>query len=124
MSKFLSTSGFQLIDLKEFYLNKQIINSLKGCVLEVTPEYPKELRKLHNDYPLAPVEIEIKREILSEYQLKTADLQNVPFGNIKKLVPNFFDKEQYVPLYESLQVYLRLGLKLKRIHRVLEFNQS
>ena len=26
--------------------------------------------------------------------------------------------------YENLQFYLRLGLKLKEIHRVLELNQS
>ena len=76
------------------------------------------MRKLHNDYPLAPVKIEIKREKLSEYQLKTADLYNVPIGNVKKIVPNFFDKEKYVLQYERLQVYLRLGLKLKRIHRI------
>ena len=32
----------------------------------------------------------------------------------KKLVPNFFDKEKYVLYYENLQLYLRLGLKLKK----------
>ena len=26
--------------------------------------------------------------------------------------------------YENLQHYLRLGLKLKKLHRVLEFNES
>ena len=26
--------------------------------------------------------------------------------------------------YENLQLYLRLGVKLKKLHRVLEFNQS
>ena len=50
----------------------------------------------------------MKREMLSEYQLKIADLYNIPIGNVKKLVPNLF---------------LRLGLKLKK-HRVLEFSQS
>ena len=35
--------------------------------LEVDPEFPKELRELHNDYPLAPDEIKIKREMQSEY---------------------------------------------------------
>ena len=57
MSKFLPTSGFKWIDPKEFDLNKYISNSSKGCVLEVSLKYPKELRELHNDYPLAPDEI-------------------------------------------------------------------
>ena len=39
-------------------------------------------------------------------------------------MPNFFDKEKYVIHYENLQLYLKLGLKLKKIHRVLEFIQS
>ena len=43
---------------------------------------------------------------------------------LKKLVPNFFDKEKYVIHYKNLKLYLRLGLKLKKIHHVLEFNQS
>ena len=62
--------------------------------------------------------------MLSKYQLKIADLYNIPIGNVEKLVPSFFDKEKYVIHYENLQLYLRLGLKLKRMHRVLEFNQS
>ena len=37
---------------------------------------------------------------------------------------NVFDKEKFVIHYENLQFYLRLGLKLKKIHRVLELNQS
>ena len=48
-------------------------------------QYTKVLHKLHNDYPLAPDKIEIKREVLSESQLKTADLCNIPIGIVKKL---------------------------------------
>ena len=50
--------------------------------------------------------------MLSEYQPKFADLYNIPIGNVKKLVPNFFDKEKYMLHYENLQLFLRLGLKL------------
>ena len=39
--------------------------------------------------------------------------QNITIGNVKKLVPNFFDKEKFVLHYENLKLYLRLGIKLK-----------
>ena len=83
MSKFLPTKGFKLIDPKEFDLNKYTSNSSKGCVLEADLEYPKELRELYNNYPLAPDKTEIKREMLSEYQLKIPDLYNISIGNVK-----------------------------------------
>ena len=56
--------------------------------------------------------------MLSEYQLKIVDFYNIPIiipidglynvsiGNVKQLVPNFFDKEKYVLYYENLQIYL------------------
>ena len=62
--------------------------------------------------------------MLPEYQLKIADLYNIPIGNVKKLLPNLSGKEMCVLHYENLQLYLRLGLKLKKIYGVLEFNQS
>ena len=70
----------------EFDLNKYASTSSKGSVLEVGLEFSKELF-------LAPDKREIKREMLSEYQLKVADLYNIGIGNVKKLVPNFFDKK-------------------------------
>ena len=120
---FFSTSGFKWIDSKQLDLNKYTSNISKGCVLEVDLDYPKKLHEIHNDYLLASDKIETKREMLSEYQLKIADLNNISIGIIKNLVPNFFDKEKYVIHYENLQLYLRLGLKLKKIHHVLKFNQ-
>ena len=62
--------------------------------------------------------------MLSEYQLNIVDLYNILTGNVKTLVPNLLDKEKYVIRYEILKLYLRLGLKLKKIYRVLEFNHS
>ena len=34
------------------------------------------------------------------------------------------DKQKYVLHYKNLQLYLDLGMKLKKIHRVLEFKQT
>ena len=44
-------------------------------------------------YPLATDKVEIKKEMLSFYQLKIADLHNIRIGNVKKLVPNFLIKK-------------------------------
>ena len=96
MFKFLPTSGFKWIDPKEFDFNKYTYltsNSSKGSVLEVDLGYPKELRELHSDYPLASDKLEIKTEMLSDYLLKIADLYNIPIGIVKKLVPNFLIKK-------------------------------
>ena len=62
--------------------------------------------------------------MLSSYKLKITDLYNIAIGNVKKLRPNSFDKENYVPHYEKLQLHLRLELKLKKINRISEFNQQ
>ena len=83
MPKFLSANGFKWIDPKEFHLNNYTSNSSKGCVFEVDLEYPKQLRELHSYCPLAPGKIEIKWDMLSEYQLKFPDLYNVPIGNFR-----------------------------------------
>ena len=66
-------------------MNKYTSNNSKGYVLEDYLEYPKEFWELHNDYPLAPDKIEIKREMLSEYQLKIAGLYNIPNDHINKI---------------------------------------
>ena len=54
---------------------------------------------LRHKNPLAPDKIEIKREMLCEYQLKIVDLYSIPIGNVKELVPNLFDKGKYVLPY-------------------------
>ena len=77
VSKFFRTVGFKLIDPIEFDLNKYTSNNSKEWVLENDLEYPKELQELHNGYRLAPDKIEIKREMLSEYQLRLAVLHNI-----------------------------------------------
>ena len=99
MSKPLPTHGFKW--MKDNELEKWENYS---CILEVDLEYPKSLHDLHNDYPLAPEQIEV--------------------NNVDKLIPNLGYKEKYIIHYENLKQYLSLGLKLVKIHRGIKFEES
>ena len=74
----------------------------------------------YTDYPLAPEKLSVKDECLSSYQ--TALLENKRTLNCSKLVPNLMNKEKYV--VQFLQLYMREGMKLTKVHRVLEFNEK
>ena len=89
-------SGIKWIDAKKFDLNKHKSNTSKGYVLEVN------------------LEQKIKRRNFVQLSNKNADFYNISNGNINT----------YEVHYENLKLYLRLELKLKKIHCVLEFNQS
>ena len=99
-------------------------NSSTGYVLEVDSEYLQELHDIHNDYPLAPEKIKIPKEWLSDYCLEIANAHNITTGTVKKLVPNLMNKNNYVIHYRNLQQCLELGMKFKKIHRILKSKQS
>lgn len=92
-----------------------------GYILEVDLEYPRCLHDAHNDYPLAPEHLEITDNMLSPFQKRYFPPIN---GKIKKLTPNLRDKEKYVVHYRTLKLYLSLGMKIKKIHRTIQFEQS
>ena len=124
MSQYLPTGGFKWLSEKEVNLSKFDDESEKGLILEVDLEYPKELHDLHNDYPLAAEKIKVTENMLSPYCKKIAEKFGVKIGLVEKLVPTLFNKERYVLHYRNLQLYMSLGLKLTKIHRALEFDQS
>ena len=95
-----------------------------GYFPEVDLEYPDELHELHNDYPLAPEKLAVTNDMLSKYCKEIADKYNIKVGDVKKLIPNLKNKTKYVLHYRNLQLYLLLGMKLIKIHRMLKFKQS
>lgn len=95
-----------------------------GYILEVDLEYPPELHDLHSDYPLAPEKIEISPEMLAPYQLNLKDELEYKPAKVAKLVPSLWNKRKYVIHYRNLKQYLSLGMKLTKIHRVLQFKQE
>ena len=124
MSQSLPTKDFKWINSEDFILENYKNNTKKGAILEVDLEYPEELHDLHNDYPLAPEKILITDNMLSKYCKDLKEKENISSGRVHKLVPNLKNKEKYVLHYKNLQLYLSLGMKLKKVHRVLEFTQK
>ena len=85
---------------------------------------PKELHGQHNDYPFAPEKRTIKKEELSVYCKRIGKMCGVSSGQVSKVITTLYDKKNYVLHHENLKLYLSLGMKLKKIHRAMEFNQS
>ena len=85
-------------------------NSSTGYILEYL-EYPQELHDIQNDYALAPEKVNIPKEWLSNFCLKIANVHNIATGKVRKLVPNFMKKNNYVIHYRNLQQCLELGMK-------------
>ena len=103
MSEKLPINGFEWVNdisgiNKKFVKSYDKKNSDKGYILEVDVDYPS---KLHNK------------------------LQNkLQIDKTQKLMCNLRDKKKYVAHMSILKQALNHGLKLKKVHRVIEFSQE
>ena len=122
MSQPMPTGGFQWIDYSDQILDTPA-HSSTGFILEVDLAYPPALHADHNDYPLAPEKMKVTNSMMSRYQKMLIDELGTSF-ECEKLVPNLMNKSRYVVHYRNLQLYLSLGMKLVKVHMVLQFQQS
>ena len=79
-------------------------DSDKRYILNVDVEYPRKLHDLHSHLPFLPERMKINK--------------------CTKLVCNLYDKENYVVHIRALKQALMHGLKLKKIHKVIQFYQE
>ena len=108
MSQRLPVNNFKWIEdisrINEEFIKDYNENNKKGYILEVDVKYPKKLHDSHSDLPFLPKRMKIDK--------------------CKKLVCNLRDKKKYVVHIKSLKQALNHGLKLKKVHRIIEFNQK
>ena len=95
--------------------------------MEVYLEYPETLHDFHSDNPLAPEIMNVNVNMLSDYQKQVFKIyyDGKPPKDEKtsKLTLNLKDKEKYVVHIKTLQYYLKMGLKMTKVHRIMKFQQ-
>ena len=108
MSQKLPVNGFKWVEdisrINEEFIKNYDENNDKGYILEVDVKYLKKLHDIHSDLPFLPKRMNINK--------------------CKKLVCNLRNKNKYVVDIKSLKQALHHGLELKKIHRIIEFNQE
>ena len=108
MSQKLPVNGFKWVKntskIDEKFIKNYDEDSDKGHIFAVDVKYPRRLHDLHSDLPF-----------LSK-RMKT--------DKCKKFVCNLRNKNKYVVHVRLLKQALNYGLKLKKVHRIIEFNQG
>jgi hypothetical protein len=123
MSQHLPVGGFRFLSAEE--INQLDITSIPddsdtGYVIECDLDYPTELHQLHSDFPLAPEQMTVTEDMLSPF----CKSMNVKHTFVEKLIGSLCPKCNYKTHYRNLKLYLSLGMKLTRVHRVLAFQQK
>ena len=119
MSQKLPTKDFKWESDPDYYLH---IPKGRGCIIECDLEYPNNCKFKTMKYPLAPEKMKINENDLSDYQINL--LGDKPLGKEEKLLLTFYDKKKYVIHYSILKEYIKLGMKVNKVHRTISFEES
>ena len=115
MFKKLPVRDFKWLDNLSMFTEELIKNydenGDKGYILEVHVEYPKKLRSVHSDLPFLPERMKINK------------CEKLVCNTRKENYEENY-KENYVIHIVSLKQALNHGLILKRVHKVIEFEQE
>ncbi|XP_054276530.1 uncharacterized protein LOC128995537 [Macrosteles quadrilineatus] len=106
LSRHIPYAGLKWCDDLDIDIESIPDDADEGYILEVDLEYPQTLHDDHADLPFC------------------AETKVPPGGVHKKLLTTVEDKEKYVIHYVALKQALSHGLKLKKIHRAIQFKQK
>ena len=119
-------SGFRWFDkpLTETEIMNWDVDGDYGCFVEVDLVVPDNLHDKFNCFPLAAEHLEITEEVASPTSLAIRKKrEGSKHFSSTKLAPNLLPKKKYICHIRNLQFYLKQGLQLVGVHRVLLFKQ-
>jgi len=124
MSQPLPVRNFRFLsqeEIADFDVMKIPAHGDTGYIVECNLQYPSKLHDLHSDYPMALEHLTVSPDVLSNF---CHEIKAKNWTPMQKLVPNLLDKINYVCHYRNLQFYVKHGLVLSKIHRIISFDQN
>ena len=110
------------------------LNGTIGYFVTCDLQYPKDIHHRTRHVPLALEVLEIKEDMLPNYFKRINGTKNISrnpnvtnpdsFKGCSKLIATFYDKKEYIVHFTALQLYIRYGLIITKIHSVIQFTQS
>ena len=94
----------ELLKFNEDFIKNYDENSNTGYFLEVDIDYPTELFDLYKDLPFVP--------------------ESKKVNKVEKLICDIKDKKKCVIHIRALKQALNRGLRLKMLHRIIQFKQK
>ena len=119
-------SMIQSLPYKNFkWSNNLTLDKLQTGIYEVDIEIPTNLHDKFKHYPLAPEIKNIPEYNLSEYQKYLNNKLNIKYSEKdKKLILDLLSKKNYKIYCKNLEYYIKLGLKITKIHKILTFDEK
>ena len=100
-------------------------NNLKIGIYEVDIEIPENLHNKFKDFPVCTEIKSIDENNLSDYQKYLNDKLNTKYNDKdKKLILDLLPKKNYKVYYKNLEYYLKLGIKVTKVHKILTFDEK
>ncbi len=123
----LPVGGFAWLtsqEVESFCLPEQLDcdDSPTGYLLEVDLEFPPESHDFLNDLPPAPENIMVEDNWLSDMQQEVIKTKQVT--KTKKLIPHLGPRRNYMVYAPTLKLYMEVGTKVTKVHRILRFRQE
>ena len=97
-----------------------------GYTFEVDLHYPSNIHHHTADFPLAPESGTVTTDMLSPFMTAFHDslTNHRRYKSSRKLLMTQYDKENYIVHYAILKFYLKMGLELTKVHRVVKYKQK
>ena len=120
MSKPLPYKNFKLSNDES--LNE---NNLNTGIYEVDIEIPENLHNKFKDFPVCPEIKSMNENNLSEYRKYLNNKLDIKYNEKdKKLILDLSPKKNYKVYYNNLEYYLKLSIKVTKIHKIFTFDEK